>query len=171
MFGIAPAGVNPDLHVVEPLDLAVVALDHELHLLVLGAEGVGHEVQRRLLDLDAAAAGVAKREELRVHRDGHVPDDLAVVLVLVGVDVEEEAHDLRAAGAEADRLLRLALREAPDFGVVERAVLDLAGDARPAPAGVDLVEQRARADSAASSLRVSSDWRWSPSKPVQRCSG
>ena len=80
--GIAPARVNPDLDVVEPLHLAVVALDHELHFFVLRAEGVGHEVQRRLLDLDAPAAGVAQRQELLVHGDGHVPDDLAVVLVL-----------------------------------------------------------------------------------------
>ena len=140
---VAPAGVNPDLDVVQALHLAVVAVDHELHLLVLRAVGVGHEVQRRLFDLDAAAAGVAEREQLLVHRHGHVPDHLAVVLVLVGVDVEEQAHDLGAAGAEAHRLARLALGDAPDLRVVERAVLDLAGDPRPAPCGVDLVEQRA----------------------------
>ena len=32
----------------------------------------------------------------------------------------------------------------PDLGVVERTMLDLVDDVRPAPAGVDLVEQRAR---------------------------
>ena len=39
---------------------------------------------------------------------------------------------------------RLALRDAPDLRVVERPVLDLVHDVRPAPGGVDLVEQRAR---------------------------
>ena len=41
-------------------------------------------------------------------------------------------------------LRRLGLRDAPDLRVVERPVLDLVDDVRPAPAGVDLVEQRAR---------------------------
>jgi hypothetical protein len=111
--------VNPDLHVVETLDLPVVAVHHELHLFVLRAVGVGHEVEGRLLDLDAAAAGIAQREQLRVHGHRHVPDDFPVVFVLVGVDVEEEAHDLRTAGAEPDRLPRLALGQAPDLRIVE----------------------------------------------------
>ena len=41
------------------------------------------------------------------------------------------------------RLAGLGLREPPDLRIVERAVLDLVDDVRPAPAGVDLVQQRA----------------------------
>ena len=67
----------------------------------------------------------------------------ALVLVLGRVDVQEQRHHLRAAGAELDRLARLALRDPPELGVVQRAVLDLVDHVRPAPAGVDLVEQRA----------------------------
>ena len=144
MLGLPQQVWIRDLDVLEPLDFTVVALDHELDLLVLRAERVGHEVQRRLLYLDAPAAGIAQREELRVHRDGHVPDDLAGIFVLVGMNVEEEGHDLRAAGAEADGLARLALREPPDFVVAKRPMLDRARDPRPAPAGVNFVEQRAR---------------------------
>ncbi len=132
------------LHVVEALDLAVVGVDHELRLLVVLAEGVGHEVEARLFDLDALAAGVAQGQQLLVHRHGQVPDHLALVLVLGRVDVEEQAHHLRAAGAELDRLAALGLGHAPDLGVVQRAVLDLVDHPRPAPAGVDLVQQRAR---------------------------
>src|SRR5207249_2670287 len=53
---VAPAGVDPQFHVVEPLDFAVEGLDHELHLLMVLAVGVGHKVERRLLGLDRAAA-------------------------------------------------------------------------------------------------------------------
>src|SRR5204862_1447807 len=53
-------------------------------------------------------------------------------------------HDLRTAGAEAHRLPRPALRDPPDLRIIERPVLDRAGHARPAPRGVDLVQQRAR---------------------------
>src|SRR5262245_45170066 len=60
------------------------------------------------------------------------------------MDVEEQAHDLRAAGAEPDRLARLALGDTPDLRVVERAVLDFSGYAGPAPRRVDLVQQRPR---------------------------
>ena len=67
-----------------------------------------------------------------------------MVGVLRRVDVEEEAHHLRAAGAELDRLRGARLRQPPDLRIVERPVDDLVDDARPAPAGVDLVQQRAR---------------------------
>jgi hypothetical protein len=140
---IAPAGVNPQLHVVEPLHLAVEGVHHELHFVVVFAVGVRHEVEGGFLDLDAAAAGVAQRQQLFVHRLRHVPDDLALVLVVRRVNIQEQRHHLRAAGAELDRLARLRLRDAPQLGIVERAVLDLAGDVRPAPAGIDFVQQRA----------------------------
>ena len=136
--------MDPDLHIVQALHLPVVALDHKLHLLVACAEGVGHEMKGGLFDLDTATASIAQGEQLLVHCDRHVPDDLAVVLVLAGVDVQEQAHHLRAAGAESDGLPRLALRDAPDLRVVERPMFDLSGDARPAPGGVNLVQQRAR---------------------------
>ena len=97
-----------------------------------------------LLDLDAAAAGVAQRQQLLVHRLRHVPDHLPLVFVFRRVDVEEQRHHLRAAGAELDRLARLSLREAPQLRIIERPVLDLVDHVRPAPAGVDLVQQRAR---------------------------
>src|SRR5947207_6016534 len=143
MFGL-PAGVDPDLHVVESLHLTVVALDHELDLLVARAERVRHEVQRRLFYLNTSAPGVPQREQLLVHRDGHVPDYFAIVLVLLRMNVEKETHHLRAASAEAHGLAGLALRDAPDLRVIERTVLDLAGDAGPAPRGVDLVQERPR---------------------------
>ena len=88
--GVAPACVNPDLNIVQTLHFAVVAVDHEFDLVALGAEGVGHEVERGLLDLDALAARVAEGEQFLVHGHGHVPDDLAVVLVLGSVNVEEQ---------------------------------------------------------------------------------
>lgn len=56
---VAPAGVDPDLHVIQTLHLAIVAFDHELHIVMVTAVGVGPEVQRRFLDLNALAAGVA----------------------------------------------------------------------------------------------------------------
>src|SRR4051794_3906190 len=112
--------MNPDLHIVESLHLAVVAFDHELDLLVAPTERVGHEVQRGFLDLNAAAAGVAQRQQLLVHRDSHVPHDLAIVGVLVGVNVEKQTHDLRAARAKTDGFACLALGDAPDLRVIER---------------------------------------------------
>jgi hypothetical protein len=100
-------------------------------------------MERRFFDLNASAAGVAQRQQLGVHRHGHVPDHLARILVRVGVSVEEQAHDLRAAGAETHRLRRFALGDPPDLRVVERPMLDPAGHPRPAPGRVDFVEQRA----------------------------
>ena len=70
--------------------------------------------------------------------------DLALVFVFWSVDVQEESHHLGATGAELERLARLSLRDAPQFRVVERTMLDLVDDMRPAPSGVDFVEQRAR---------------------------
>jgi len=43
------------------------------------------------LDLDAFATGVAQSEKFLVHRHGHVPEDLSVILVFGRVEVEEEA--------------------------------------------------------------------------------
>ena len=105
--------MNPQLHVVEALDLAVERIDHELHFLVIFAVGVRHEVEGGFLDLDTAAAGVAQRQQFLVHGLRHVPDHLTFVLVLGRVDVQEQRHHLRAAGAELDRLARLGLRHAP----------------------------------------------------------
>src|SRR5581483_4143281 len=99
--GIAPAGVDPKLDVVQALHLAVEGLEHEFDLLVLAPVGVGPKMEGRLLDLDALATGVAQGEQFLVHRHGHVPDDLAVVLVFAGVDVEKQAHYLRTTRAEA----------------------------------------------------------------------
>ena len=56
------------------------------------------------------AAGVAQGQQFRVHRHGQVPDHLALVLVLGRVDVQEQAHHLRATGAELHRLAALGLR-------------------------------------------------------------
>src|SRR5262249_23749687 len=141
--GVAPTRVNPDLDIVEPLHFAIVCVDHELHFRVVLAERVRHEVEGGLLDLDAAAPGIAQCEQFLVHRLRHVPDDLALVLVVRRVDIEEERHDLRAAGADLGRLGGARLRQPPDLGVIERAMLDLALDVRPSPSGVDVVEQRA----------------------------
>src|SRR5262249_39699714 len=88
-------------------------------------------------------AGVAKREEFLVHGFGHVPDDLAFVFVFWRVNIEKKSHDLRTTGSEFHGLPRFRLSETPDFGVVERAVLDLVHDVRPSPAGVNFIEKRA----------------------------
>ncbi len=143
MFGLPQQVWIQSSHVFEALHLAIEGVDQEQHLFVVLAEGVGHEVERRLLDLNQPAAGVAQREELGVHRFGHVPDHLALVLVFLRVDVEEQRHHLRAARAKADGLARLRLRHPPELRVAERPVLDLVHHVRPAPAGVDLVQQRA----------------------------
>src|ERR1039458_8548522 len=74
---IAPAGVNPQFHVVESLHFAIERIDHELHFLVVLAISVRHEVEGGLLDLYAAAAGVAQRQQLLVHGLRHIPDHLA----------------------------------------------------------------------------------------------
>ena len=111
--------MNPQLDVVQSLHFAVERVDQETHVVVILAEGVGHEVERRLLDLYAPAAGVAQREQLLVHGFRHVPDHLTLVRVLRRVDVEKQRHDLRAAGAELDRLAGLALRHAPQLRVIE----------------------------------------------------
>src|SRR5206468_5090726 len=55
-----------------------------------------------------------------------------------------QAHHLRAAGAEPHGLPRLRLGQPPDLRIVERTMLDLAGDAWPPPGRVDLIQQRAR---------------------------
>src|ERR1019366_4972289 len=136
---VAPAGVNPDFDVIQSLHLAVVGLEHEPHVVMVAAEGVGPEVQGWLLDLDALAAGVAQRQQLFVHRHCHVPDHLPIVLILLSVNIKEQPHHLRGTGAEADGPGGLALRHPPDLGVVQRPVLDLARDPRPAPAGVNLI--------------------------------
>src|ERR1035438_5057339 len=107
------------------------------------AVGIGHEVKRGLFDLDAAAAGRAQRQQLLIHRLRHVPDDLAFVLVVRSVDIQEQGHHLRTACTELDRLAGLSLRDAPDFGIVERPVLDLSYHVWPSPAGIDLVQERA----------------------------
>src|SRR6185312_13177425 len=67
----------------------------------------------------------------------------AFVLIFRGVDVEEERHHLGAASAEFNGLAGFHLGHAPQFGVIEGAVLDFVDDVRPAPAGIDFVEQRA----------------------------
>ena len=89
--------------------------------------------------------------QLAVHRLGHVPDQLLLVVeIVVGrVAVQEERQHLRRAGAELHRLAgshRGLLRDAPDLGVLERVlriVLHLADHARPAPRLVDRVQHRA----------------------------
>ena len=106
-------------------------------------------MDRRLLDLDHLGAGRGELAKLEVHRAGHVPDQLLLVLevVLGGVAVEEDREHLRRAGPELDRLARARARlgDPPQLGVLERiarVVLDLADDARPAPGRLDLVHQR-----------------------------
>ena len=141
--GIAPAGVDPKLDVIEPLDLSIERVDHEFHFLVVLAVGVRHEMKRWLFDLNAPATAIAQRQQFFVHGLGHVPDDLALVLVLGRVNVEEERHHLRTASAKLDGLARLGLRDAPHFSVIQRPVLDLVHNMRPAPPGVNLVQQRA----------------------------
>ena len=117
--GVAPAGVNPDFDIIQTLHFAVVAIDHELDLFALGAKGIRHEVQRGLLDLNALAASVAQSEQFLIHGHGHVPDNFVVVLVLGGVDVEKQAHDLRAAGAEANGLASFGLGQPPNLSVIQ----------------------------------------------------
>ena len=100
--GIAPAGVNPELDVVEALHFAIERVHHEFHFVMILSEGVGHEVKGRLFDLNATAAGVAQGEELLVHGFGHVPDKLFLVVEIVirRVTVEEESQHLGGARAE-----------------------------------------------------------------------
>src|SRR5438034_7058171 len=78
------------------MDLAVERLDHEFYLLVILTVGVRHEVERRLLGLDAATAGITQRQQFLVHRLRHIPDYLALVLVLGRVDVQEEGQDRKS---------------------------------------------------------------------------
>ena len=141
---IAPAGVNPEFDVVEAFDLPIERFDHEFDFFAISTVGVGPEVQRGFLYLDAFAASIAQGEEFLVHGLGHVPDDLPSVLVFVGVNIEEQSHHLGAAGSEADGFLGLGLSDAPNFRVVEGAVLDLVDDVWPSPTGIDFVEQGAR---------------------------
>ena len=101
-------------------------------------------MQRGLLDLEEPAPGGAQGEQFLVHRLGHVPDHLAMVGVLRRVNVEEEAHHLGAAGAELHGMPGARLREPPDLRVVEWTMGDLVDHSGPAPAGVDLVQERAR---------------------------
>ena len=97
-------------------------------------------MDRRLLDLDHLGPGGRQLAKLDVHRAGHVPDQLLLVLeaVLGRMAVEEDREHLRRAGPELDGLAgaRAGLGDPPELGVLERiarVVLDLADDARPAP--------------------------------------
>ena len=106
-------------------------------------------MDRRLLDLDHLGPGGRELAQLEVHRGGHVPDQLLLVVevVLGRVAVEEDREHLRRAGPELDGLARrrAGLGDPPQLGVLERVprvVLDLADDARPAPRRLDLVHQR-----------------------------
>ena len=59
--------------------------------------------------------------------------------------VEKQRHDLTRDSSKLDWLAGARLGHAIDLGVFERIariVLDLAGDNRPAPRGVDFVQQR-----------------------------
>ena len=107
------------------------------------------EVDRRLLDLDHLRPGGRELAQLEVHRAGHVPDQLLLVVevVLGGVAVEEDRQHLRRAGPELDGLAGggAGLGDPPQLRVLERVlrvVLDLADDARPPPRRLDLVHQR-----------------------------
>src|SRR6266478_621008 len=140
--GVAPAGVDPQFYVVEPLHFAVERFNHELDLFVVLAKGVGHKVERRLLNLDAPTAGIPQGYQFLIHRFRHIPDHLALVLVLGRVDVQEERHHLRTTRAEFDRLASLSLRDAPQLRVIERPVIDFVDDVRPSPPGVNFVQQR-----------------------------
>ena len=140
---IAPAGVDPQLYVVESLDFPVEGIDHELHFCVVLAISICHEVKGRLFDLDTTAACVSQCQQLLVHRFRHVPNDLALVLVFGCVNVKEECHDLRATRAKLDGLACFCLRNAPQLRIIEGPVLDLSDNMRPPPAGIDLVQERA----------------------------
>ena len=143
--------MDPDLDIVQALHLAVKGLEHELHVIVVRAVGIGPEMERWFLDLNTFAAGVAQRQKLFIHGYRHVPDDFLVFFVFRGVEIQEKSHDLGAAGTETDGPGGFALGHAPDLGVIERPMLDLVHDARPAPTGVNLIEQRAG--------RVAQPWR------------
>ena len=88
--------MDPQLDVVEALDLVVERLDHEVQQLRLLRMEAGSEVDRRLLDLDDLRAGGRELSELGVHRSRHVPDELLLVVAVVqgGVAVEEDREDL-----------------------------------------------------------------------------
>ena len=88
-IGIAPASVNPQFHVVQPLDLAVKRVNHELHFFMVLPKRIRHKVERWFLNLNAPAAGIAQRQQFFIHRLRHIPDYLALVFVLGRVDVEE----------------------------------------------------------------------------------
>ena len=62
-------------------------------------------MEGRLLDLDDLAAGGRELAQLVVHRLGHVPDQLLLVVevVLGGMAVQEEGQHLSRAGAELHR--------------------------------------------------------------------
>src|SRR6266496_4365914 len=102
------------------------------------AVSVCHEVESRLLNLNAAAAGVAKSEKFLIHCLCHVPDDFALVFIFGRVNIEEERHNLRAAGAKFDGLTGLGLRKSPKLWVVEGPVLNFFDFMRPAPTRVNL---------------------------------
>ncbi len=129
---ISPAGVDPDLDVVETLDLAVEAVDEEVDQLRLLRVVARDEVQGRLLDLDHLAPRRRKLPQLEVHGLGHVPRQLLLVVevVVVVVAVEEEREHLGRARAELDLLARSGalLRDPPDLRVLERIA---SGRARP----------------------------------------
>src|SRR5260370_16523798 len=133
---MAPAGVDPQLDVIEPMDLAVERVDHELYLFVVFAVSVRHEMERRLLDLDAPATGITQRQQFLVHGLCHIPDDLALVLVLGRVYIQEERHHLRAARAELYRLAGLPLPHPPQFLLLEPPLLDLLPNIPPSPAAL-----------------------------------
>ena len=146
---VAPAGVDPQLDVIEPVHLVVERVDEEVEQLRLVRVEAGDEVDRRLLDLDHLRPGGRELAQLGVHRGRHVPDELLLVVevVLGRVAVEEDREHLRRAGPELDGLARgrARLGDPPQLGVLERVarvVLDLADHARPAPRRLDLVHQR-----------------------------
>jgi len=68
-----------------------------------------------------------------------IPDNLAFVLVVRSVDIQEQGHHLRTACTELDRFAGLSLRDSPDLGIAERPVLDLPYDVRPSPPRINLV--------------------------------
>ncbi len=76
---VAPTSVDPQLDVIEPLHFAVESVDHELDLVVVFTEGVGHEVE------GGPSIWMQRQPASRRARSswfmalGHVPDDLALV--------------------------------------------------------------------------------------------
>jgi hypothetical protein len=88
------------------------------------AKSVGHEVEGWFFNLDTAAACIAQRQQLFVHRLRHIPNHLTLVFVFRRVNIQEKRHNWRATSNKLDRFASFRLSDAPQLRIIERPVLD-----------------------------------------------